>query len=377
MARLKIPAVFVRGGTSKGVFFHEKDLPGDPAERDRIILQVLGSPDPYQRQLDGMGGGLSSLSKAVFVAASERSDADVDYTFAQVSVDRPAVNYDGTCGNLSAAVGAFAVDEGLVAAPDGDACIRVYMTNTGKIYHARFPVKDGMAVEAGDFVMPGVGGSGAKITLDYLDPGGAITGALVPTGRVRDHIEVAGLGRVEVSMVDAANAVVFLDAAAMGYEATERPEALDADPNFMSRMDEVRRKAAVLMGLTNRPEDAPLSTPRVGIVGPPTAFTALDGTEYGPDDMDLSFRVISMENVHRAVPGTDGMCIAAAARIEGTIPHRLAHGHSPIRIGNPSGVLPVDADVAREDDGRWSVRAITVYRTQRRLMEGSVLVPES
>lgn len=376
MARLKIPAVFIRGGTSKGVFFHDKDLPGDPAERDRILLHVLGSPDPYQRQLDGMGGGLSSLSKAVFVAPSERPDADVEYTFAQVSVDRPVVDYSGTCGNLSAAVGAFAVDEGLVEAPDGEACVRVYMTNTGKIYQARFPVEDGMAVEAGDFVMPGVGGSGAKVTLDYLDPGGAVTGALMPTGHVRDRIEVAGLGRVEVSLVDATSAVVFLDAAELGYQATERPEALDADPDFMSRMDEVRRKGAVLMGMANRPEGAPLSAPKVGIVGPPAAFTALDGTAYGPDDMDLSFRVISMEKVHRAVPGTNGMCIAAAARIEGTIPHRLARDHVPIRIGNPSGVLPVDADVARDDDGRWSVRAITVYRTQRRLMEGSVLVPD-
>ncbi len=376
MGRLKIPAVFIRGGTSKGVFFHDKDLPGDPAQRDRMLLHVLGSPDPYQRQLDGMGGGLSSLSKAVFVAPSERPDADVDYTFAQVSVDRPVVDYSGTCGNLSAAVGAFAVDEGLVEAPDGEACVRVYMTNTGKIYQARFAVKDGLAVEAGDFVMPGVGGSGAKVTLDYLDPGGAVTGALMPTGHVRDPIEVAGLGRVEVSLVDATNAVVFLDAAELGYQATERPEALDADPEFMSRMDEVRRKGAVLMGMANRPEDVPLSTPKVGIVGPPAAFAALDGTAYGPDEMDLSFRVVSMENVHRAVPGTNGMCIAAAARIEGTIPHRLARDHVPIRIGNPSGVLPVDADVAREEDGRWSVRAITVYRTQRRLMEGSVLVPE-
>ena len=376
MARLKIPAVFIRGGTSKGVFFHDKDLPGDPAERDRIILHVLGSPDPYQRQLDGMGGGLSSLSKAVFVAPSERPDADVEYTFAQVSVDRPVVDYSGTCGNLSAAVGAFAVDEGLVEAPDGEACVRVYMTNTGKIYQARFPVKDGMAVEAGDFVIPGVGGSGAKVTLDYLDPGGAVTGALMPTGHVRDRIEVAGLGPIEVSLVDATNAVVFLDAAELGYRATERPEALDADPDFMSRMDEVRRKGAVLMSLAKRPEDAPLSTPKVGIVGPPAAFTALDGTAYGPDDMDLSFRVVSMEKVHRAVPGTNGMCIAAAARIEGTIPHRLARDHVPIRVGNPSGVLPVEADVARDGDGRWSVRAITVYRTQRRLMEGSVLVPD-
>ena len=196
MARLKIPAVFIRGGTSKGVFFHERDLPIDAAERDRVILCALGSPDPYRRQLNGMGGGLSSLSKAVIIAPSARPDADLEYTFAQVSVDRPVVDYAGACGNLSAAVGAFAVDEGLIEAPDGEACLRIYQTNTSKIYEARFPVKDGMAVEDGAYEMPGVGGTGAKITLDYLDPGGAVTGRLLPTGQVRDHIELDGLGRV-------------------------------------------------------------------------------------------------------------------------------------------------------------------------------------
>jgi len=376
MARLKIPAVFIRGGTSKGVFFHARDLPDDAAERDRIMLCALGSPDPYRRQLNGMGGGLSSLSKAVVVAPSARADADLDYTFAQVSVDSPVVDFNGACGNLSAAVGAFAVDEGLIEAPDGEVRLRVYQTNTNKIYQARFAVKDGMAVEDGAFEMPGVGGTGAKITLDYLDPGGAVTGALLPSGRISDHVELDGLGRVEVSLVDATNAVVFLDAAALGCQATEDPAALDADAAFMSRMDEARRKGAVLMGMVNRPEDAPLSAPKVGIVAPPAGFTGLDGTEYAADDMDVSVRVVSMENVHRAVPGTNGMCIAAAARIEGTIVHRLARDHAPIRIGNPSGVLPVDADVAREADGGWTVRAITVYRTQRRLMEGSVLVPD-
>ncbi|MDX1485039.1 MAG: PrpF domain-containing protein [Alphaproteobacteria bacterium] len=376
MARKKIPAVFVRGGTSKGVFFHESDLPSDKAERDRILLHALGSPDPYKRQLNGMGGGLSSLSKAVIVAKSEHPDADVDYTFAQVSVDEPVVAYRGACGNLSASVGAFAVDEGLIQVPDGEAFVRVHMTNTGKVYEARFSVKDGMTVENGDYVMPGVSGTGAKITLDYLDPGGAITGALLPTGRVRDRMEIEGLGEIEVSLVDATNAMVFVDAADMGYEATEHPEALDADATFMSRMEEARRKGAVLMGMANRLDDVPPASPKVGIVARPKDFTALDRTNYTKDSMDLSVRVISMENVHRALPGTIGMCIAAAARIEGTIAHRLAKDHAPIRIGSPSGVVPVDADVSREDNGDWFVRAITVFRTQRRLMEGSVLVPD-
>ena len=376
MGRLKIPAVFIRGGTSKGVFFHESDLPSDKTERNQIILHALGSPDPYKRQLNGMGGGLSSLSKVVIIDRSQHADADIDYTFAQVSINEPCVDYVGSCGNLSAAVGPFAVDEGLIDVSDGEAFIRVHMTNTGKIYNARFPVKDGLTVEQGDYVMPGVAGSGARITLDYLDPGGAITGALLPSGRVSDRIECDGLGPLEISLVDATNAMIFVDASDMGYNATERPEALDSDTEFMSRMETLRRKGAVLMGLANRVEDVTPASPKVGIIAPPRAFTALDGTAYNEDDIDLSVRVISMENVHRAVPGTLGMCIAAAARIDGTIAHRLARDHTPIRIGHPSGVTPVDADVLRDNDDNWSVRAVTVFRTQRRLMEGFVLVPD-
>lgn len=371
----KIQAVFVRGGTSKGVFFHERDLPTDPAARDDVILNVLGSPDPYQRQLNGMGGGISSLSKAVIIDKSRHSGADVDYTFAQVAVDQPVVDYSGTCGNLSSAVGPFAIDEGLVTVADGDVCIRVYSTNSDKIYHAHFEVKNGQAVEDGDFTIPGVAGSGARVTLDYLDPGGALTGKLLPSGAARNTITVDGLGDMDISLVDATNAVIFVAADDLGYAATEHPDALDADPLFMGRMDEIRRKGAVLMGMANRPEDAPLAAPKVGIVGPPQPFDALDGTSYGPEDQDLTVRMISMERVHRAVPGTIVMGIAAAARIEGTIPFALASKGMPLRVANPSGVIPVDADVIRRPDGAWHVNTISVYRTQRRLMEGSVLIP--
>ncbi len=376
MARLKIPAVFIRGGTSKGVFFHKRDLPNDAADRDRVILHALGSPDPYQRQLNGLGGGLSSLSKAVIIEKSDRPDADIDYTFAQVAVDRPIVDYAGTCGNLSASVGPFALDEGLIELPDGEATVRVHITNTDKFYDARFTVKDGITLEDGDYVMPGVSGSGALITLDYRDPGGSMTGALLPTGNARDTIAIDGLGRIEVSLVDATNPVIFADAAALGREFTDRPEALDDDPVFMARMEEIRRKGAVLMGLANRPEDAALAAPKVGIVGPPQAFTALDGTDYGPDEMDLSVRIVSMERVHRAVPGTNGMCIAAGARVEATIPFDHATPHSPLRIAHPSGITPVEADVVRRNDGEWHANSVTVFRTQRRLMEGSVLIPD-
>lgn len=375
MPRQKIPAIFVRGGTSKGVFFHDRDLPSDPVVRDAIILHVLGSPDPNQRQLDGMGGGISSLSKAVIIGKSDHPDADVDYTFAQVAVDQPVVDFSGTCGNLSSAVGPFAVDEGLIDIADGEACVRVYSTNSDKIYHARFPVKDGQTVENGDFAIPGVAGTGARITLDYFDPGGALTGKLLPSGAVRDTIPVDGLGDVAVSLVDATNAVIFVAADDMGYTATEHPDALDADPLFMGRMEEIRRKGAVMMGMANRAEDAPLAAPKIGIVGPPQSFEALDGISYAQEDQDLTVRMISMERVHRAVPGTNVMGIAAAARIEGTIPHALATKGAPLRVANPSGIIPVEADVVR-NNGAWHVNTISVYRTQRRLMEGSVLVPD-
>ncbi len=375
MTRLSIPAVFVRGGTSKGVFFHERDLPKDQAARDRIILHALGSPDPYQRQLNGMGGGLSSLSKAVIIDKSAHPDADIDYTFAQVSVDRPIVDYAGTCGNLSASVAPFAIDEGLIEVADGDVTVRVHITNTDKFYDAHVTVKDGQTVEQGDYVMSGVAGSGALITLDYRDPGGAMTGRLLPTGNPRDRVYVDGLGEIDISLVDATNPVVFIAAADLTQDITERPEALEADPLFMARMDEIRRKGAVLMGLANRPEDAALAAPKVGIVGPPMTFRAIDRRSYTADDMDLSVRVVSMERMHRAVPGTNGMCIAAAARVTGTIPHSFATQGAPLRIATPSGVLPVEADVVQREDGEWFARSVTVFRTQRRLMEGSVLVP--
>jgi 2-methylaconitate cis-trans-isomerase PrpF len=375
MPRHRIPAVFIRGGSSKGVFFHARDLPGDRETRDRIFLSVLGSPDPYRRQLNGMGGGVSSVSKAVIIAPSAREDADVDYTFAQVSVDRPEVDYSATCGNLSSAVGPFAVDEGLVRAEGGEALVRVYNTNTDKVYHARFPVTGGQAVEVGDFAIPGVAGTGARVTLDYVDPGGAATGELLPTGNAHDTLEVDGLGAVEVSLVDATSAVVYVVAQDVGCTATEHPDALDADKGLMAKLEAIRRAAAVAMGMAARPQDAPPSAPRVAMVAPPAAFQAIDGSVYGPDTHDLSIRIISMERCHKAVMLTGAMCTGVAAGIEGTIPHALAHaGAKPLRLGNPSGVLPVQGEVERPE-GAWHAKSATVYRTQRRLMEGHVLVP--
>lgn len=375
MTTTKIPAVFMRGGSSKAVVFHGRDLPADRGTRDAIFLHVLGSPDSYRRQLNGMGGGLSSVSKAVIVEPSARPDADIDYTFAQIAVDRPVVDYGSTCGNMSAAVGPFAVDEGLVAVGDGEVTVRVYNTNTDKTYHARFRVSDGVAVEDGAFAIPGVSGTGARIVLDYLDPGGAATGALLPTGSARDRLRIEGSDPVEVSLVDATNPVVFVAAADVECAATELPEQLEADHGLMARLDVIRRAGGVAMGLASDPASVGLANPKIAMVGPAATFTALDDSTVAADTHDVSMRMVSMERVHRAVTLTGAMCAAAAARIEGSIVWAFAGDRAPLRIGNPSGVLPVEADVVREPDGGFHARSVTTYRTHRRLMEGRVLVP--
>ena len=374
MTQRAIPAVFIRGGTSKGVFFHARDLPVEQQARDALFLTVLGSPDPYERQLNGMGGGLSSLSKAVIVATSSHPDADIDYTFAQVAVDRPLVDYSSTCGNLSSAIGPFAVDEGLVDVTDGDALVRVLNTNTGKIYHARFAVRAGKAVVAGDFCIPGVAGSGAPIQLDYLDPGGAVTGRLLPSGHPCDLLDVANFGAVEVSLVDATNALVLVRAEHLGLDTAELPEVLERDASMMARLDAIRRAAGVRMGLGATDAAINLASPVIAILGSPGAFTSLDGKKYSANTHDLSVRLVSMQRVHRAITLTGAMCIAAARCIDGTIARQLAPQGGELRIGNPSGVLPVDARVHSIGTGNWQADYCRVYRTQRRLMEGSVLV---
>ncbi|MDP5216981.1 PrpF domain-containing protein [Ruegeria sp. 2205SS24-7] len=375
--RRGLRAAFYRGGTSKAVVFNGADLPADQAERDRIFLQVLGSPDPYGRQLDGMGGGISSLSKVVIVERSAREDADVDYTFVQIAVDQPVADYGSACGNMSSCVGPFAVEEGLVqVAEDGEALVRIFNTNTGQIYHARFPVQDGMPVEQGDFVIPGVSGSGARVTLDFLQPGGAATGRLLPTGNPVDLLEVEGLGTVEVSLIDAANPVVFVAAQILGKTATELPQQLDTDAEYMACMDAIRRAGGVAMGMGGSSGEVTLSNPKVAIIGAPSDFTALDGSTYGPDSHDIGVRLISMGNSHRAITLTGGMCSGVAAHILGTLVNRIAGAASPVRIGNPSGVLPVNAHVQQSDGGPKAISAST-FRTQRRIMDGTVFFSDT
>ena len=375
----RIPAVFMRGGTSNALVFHRRDLPPDRARWDGIFLAAIGSPDPYGRQLDGMGGGISSLSKVVVVGPPTHAGADVDYTFGQVLVDRPVVDYGANCGNMCAAVGPFAVDEGLVAANGAAARVRIHNTNTGKLVVAGFPVEDGRAAVAGATVLPGVAGSGARIRLSFEDPGGAATGRLLPTGRVRDTLEVPGIGPVAASLVDASAACVFVAADALGLEGTEAPDALEADGAAMRALEAVRGAAAVAMGLAGSAEEASArspSSPKVALVSPPRAVATLAGETLAADAMDVTVRMISLARPHRAVPLTGAMCVAAAARIDGTVVNAAARpvGAGALRIAHPSGIIDVAAEV-RGPGGGWHAERVVVVRTARRLMEGSVLIP--
>ena len=373
----RIPAAFMRGGTSNALVFHRRDLPRDPDRWDDIFLAAIGSPDPYGRQLDGMGGGISSLSKVVVVGPPTREDADIDYTFGQIVVERPLVDYGANCGNMSSAVGPFAVDEGLVAAAGATARVRIHNTNTGKIVVSEFPVQDGRAAVAGDYALPGVAGSGARIRLSFEDPGGAATGRLLPTGRARDALEVPGIGAVEVSLVDATNACVFVAASTLGLAGTELPAALEGDGAAMRALDAIRAAGAVAMGLAPTAAAAARSpsSPKVALVSPPCAAATLAGDTVDADAMDLAVRMISLARPHRAVPLTGAMCLAVAARIGGTVAAEAARRGrgGDLRIAHPSGTIELAAEV--RNDGDWRAERVVVYRTARRLMEGSVLIP--
>ena len=379
MKQQTIPAVFMRGGTSKALMLHTRDLPAEQAEWGPLFTGAMGSPDPYGRQLDGMGGGVSSVSKVCIIGPSSRDDADVDYTFCQVLVKDATVQYKGNCGNMSSAVGPFAVDERLVR-PNGDsATVRIFNTNTNKIIHGTFPLEDGGARYDGDLAIPGVSGTGAPIRLDFVQPGGASTGKLLPTGQVLDRLDVPGLGTVEVSMVDAANAAVFVRARDVGLTGLELPDELEARPDMLALLDAIRVQASLRMGIAKTEEEARRVTivPFVAIVSPPADSPTLTGEPVRAGEVDLTARVISNGQPHRALPLTISLCTAVAARIAGTVAAEAlspSAGAGPLRLGMPSGVLTVGADVGHED-GAWIARAGSFYRTARRLFAGQVYVP--
>jgi 2-methylaconitate cis-trans-isomerase PrpF len=379
MKQVRFPAVFMRGGTSKAIVFRQQDLPADRALWDPIFLAAIGSPDPSGRQLDGMGGGVSSLSKVCVVGPASRPDADIDYTFAQVLVKERRVDYSGNCGNMSSAMGPFAIDEGLVAAAGAEAVVRIHNTNTRKIIRARFPLDEGLAAVDGDLAIPGVAGTGAPVRLEFLHPGGATTGRLLPTGNAADTLDVPGVGRLVVSMVDAANACVFVRAADLGLTGCEMPESMDANREAMERLAAIRLAASVAMGIAPdvRSAAAKTTVPFVGFVAEPKDAQTLAGEALRADDVDLTARMLSNGQTHRALPLTASLCLAVAARIEGSVVNRLTRpapdAQAPLRLGMPSGVLTVAATV-QHAGGQWVAEQGAFYRTARRLFDGSVYV---
>ncbi len=378
----KIRAVLMRGGTSRGVFFLPADLPQDPELRDRVILKVFGGGDPYGRQVDGLGGAVSTTSKVVIVGPPSVPDADVEFTFGQVSVTEPLVDYGGTCGNLTAAVGPFAIEEGLVRGTDPVSTVRIWQTNTRKRIHAHVPTRDNLPEVEGEYAIDGVPGTGARIVLDFLEPGGSVTGRLLPTGQASEVLEVPGVGRVTVSLVDAVNPVVFVRPQEVGLRGTEGPEEVDGDPGLLERLERVRAHAAVRMGIAPTPEQATRRSPgipKLAFVSAPASYRSTRGTVVDAGQVDLVARILSMGKLHRAYALSGAACTAVAAQVEGTVVHEvlrdgLAEGR--LRLGHPAGILEVAATVTRRE-GSWHVEKVTTYRTARRLMEGYALVPWS
>jgi probable AcnD-accessory protein PrpF len=394
MTQRQIPAVYMRGGTSKGVFFLRDSLPADPRLRDRILLRVIGSPDAHGKHTDGMGGGTSSTSKVVLVSRSTREDCDVDYLFGQVSIEKPAIDWSGNCGNLTSAVGPFAIAQGLVKVPaDGIATVRIWQANVKAKIDAHVPMANGEVVEGGYFNLDGVAFPAAEIRLDFLDPGAADgeegwQGSIFPAGSVRSNLNVPGLGDLDVTMICAGNPTIFIDASQLGLCGNEMQSDVNTDSALLDRCETIRAHAAVRMGLANGPEEATSirpHTPKLAFVAKPAAFVASDGRSVGMTDMDLNARIISMGKLHHAMTGTGAIAIAVAAAIPGTVVNSLLDRtqrdeqscvvETEVRFGHPSGVTTVRAE-AKQREGEWVVTKASMSRSARRLMEGWVLVPD-
>jgi 2-methylaconitate cis-trans-isomerase PrpF len=381
--QIKIPAVFMRGGTSRAVFFREDVMaPYDQRARDAIILTALGSPDPDGRQVDGLGGGISSLSKAAIIGRSPTPPYDVTFNFVQVDVQKPFVDWSGTCGNMSAAVGPFAIDEGLVPAVEPVTRVHVLATNTGKSYIAHIPVRDGdgQAEVEGDYTIDGVPAPGARIALEYLQPDGSLGGALLPTGAPRQQIKLANGRAVTISIVDAAIPMVYVRATELEADATRLAPDLDRDRTLQALLEEIRCCSAVLLGLAPSVEVAHekvKAIPKIAIVAPPAMYQSSSGKAITPAQIDLVARAISMENAHRTFPATSSMCTAVAAAVEGTVVHEVSGATTTerLRLGHPAGVMEVGAKVQRHGTS-WEVESVTTQRTARRIMEGFILVPQ-
>ena len=387
--QLKIPATYMRGGTSKGVFFRLQDLPPQAqapgAARDALLLRVIGSPDPYGKQIDGMGGATSSTSKTVILARSARPDHDVDYLFGQVSIDKAFVDWTGNCGNLSAAVGPFAISNGLVDASrvprNGIATIRIWQVNIGKTIVAHVPMTDGLVQETGDFELDGVTFPAAEVQLEFMDPAAeedGAGGAMFPTGHLVDDLDVPGVGTFQATLINAGIPTIFINADALGYQGTELQDAINGDAQALARFETIRAHGAIRMGLIKHLEEAAKRqhTPKIAFVAPPADYTASSGKQVRAADIDVLVRALSMGKLHHAMMGTAAVAIGTAAAIPGTLVSLAAGGraHEAVRFGHPSGTLRVGAQ-AQQVDGEWVVTKAVMSRSARVLMEGWVRVP--
>ncbi len=377
----RIPAVFMRGGTSKGLFLHDNHLPANVETRDRIILAAFGSPDPYRRQIDGLGGAMSTTSKVAIISRSTDPAYDVVYNFGQVSIDRPIVDDKSNCGNISSAVGPFVVDEGLVPAVEPVTTVRIHQKNTNKLIVAEVPVRNGRYDEAGDYAISGVPGTGGKITLRFSDPGGAVTGKLLPTGQPCDTLEVPGLGAVEVTIIDAANPVVIVAASQIGLTGTEIDE-IEKNPETKMKLEAIRCQAAVVTGITETAEEATKSSqavPKIAIVSPPQTYNSSNGSKVSTDEIDLTIRIMSMGTLHGSIAVSGAIAAAGAAMIPDTVPFNLkgegVAAGNVVHLGHPGGVVDVGATIEMKPDGPYYGEA-ALGRTARRLMEGYVLVSD-
>jgi len=384
--QIRIPATYMRGGTSKGVFFNLADLPEAAqkpgAARDRLLLRVIGSPDPYGKHTDGMGGATSSTSKSVIVSKSDRKGHDVDYLFGQVSIDQPFVDWSGNCGNLSAAVGAFAIAHGLVDAArvpeNGVAEVRIWQVNIGKTIVNHVPIVNGEVQETGDFELDGVAFPAAEVPVDFVDPADRAGGSMFPTGQLVDDLEVPGVGTFKATMISAGIPTIFLNAAEIGYTGTELQDDINNDEEALARFETIRAWGAVRMGLIDDAAQAASRqhTPKVAFVAAPASYTASSGKQVNAADIDLLVRALSMGKLHHAMMGTAAVAIATAAAIPGTLVNLAAGGgeRDAVRFGHPSGTLKVGAQ-AREENGEWRVLKASMSRSARVLMEGWVRVP--
>jgi probable AcnD-accessory protein PrpF len=387
--QIKIPATYMRGGTSKGVFFRLQDLPQAAqvpgAARDALLMRVIGSPDPYGKQIDGMGGATSSTSKTVIIAKSSKPDHDVDYLFGQVSIDKAFVDWSGNCGNLSAAVGPFAISAGLVDASriphNGVAIVRIWQANIGKTIIAHVPITDGAVQETGDFELDGVTFPAAEVQLEFMDPAAeeeGAGGAMFPTGNLVDDLDVPGVGTLKATMINAGIPTIFVNAEAIGYKGTELQDAINSDDKALAMFETIRAHGAVRMGLIKNIDEIATRqhTPKIAFVARPADYVASSGKRVAASDVDLLVRAMSMGKLHHAMMGTAAVAIGTAAAISGTLVNLAAGGgaRDAVRFGHPSGTLRVGAE-AREEGGEWTVTKAIMSRSARVWMEGWVRVP--